>query len=270
MAIAFLLGKLGLPKGARIVEFGPGWGNTTLELARLGFDVTAVDIEPSFCEVIRQRALHHAVDVRVVEDNFFWAENVTEPYDAAIFFECFHHCDDHIRLLRALRRAVKPNGQVYFASEPIFPAYPVPWGVRMDGEALWAIRNFGWLELGFDEAYFREALARTGWAGLRHVSLDLPWASVWQVRPSNETTALPAGQFPPIRGSAALWDGSSLPAETCPVNDGERARIEQLEAELAAVYRSTSWAVTGPLRWARRRLTRRVRSGNYQELPTCI
>ena len=157
LAIAFLLCKLELPAGARVVEFGPGWGNTTLELARLGFDVTAVDLEPNFCEVIRARAAAAGVAINVVEADFFWAETVVEPFDAAVFFECFHHCDDHMRLLRALRRAVKPGGQVYLASEPIFPAYPVPWGVRMDGEALWAARNFR-----VDGAWVRRGLLPRG------------------------------------------------------------------------------------------------------------
>jgi 2-polyprenyl-3-methyl-5-hydroxy-6-metoxy-1,4-benzoquinol methylase len=245
LAIAFLLCKLQLPAGARILEFGPGWGNTTIELARLGMNVTAVDIEPRFCEIIRTRAAQHGVDVNVVEGDFFWAESVTDPFDAVIFFECFHHCDDHMRLLRALHRAVKPDGQVYFASEPIFPAYPVPWGVRMDGEALWAIRNFGWLELGFDAVYFQEALARTGWSAQRHPCQDVPWAAVWQASRSENTSLLPNGTYPPIRGNAASWDGLSVPLGSASETPGEVARLRR---ELDEIYRSTSWRMTKPLR----------------------
>ncbi|MDQ2804605.1 MAG: class I SAM-dependent methyltransferase [Pseudomonadota bacterium] len=131
-AIGFLLRHLDLPAGARVLEFGPGWGNTTLALALLGMHVTAVEIAPSFCEVIRTRAAQDGLAIEVIESDFFWAETVTEPYDAVIFFECFHHCDDHVRLLRALHGAVKPEGTVYFASEPITPDYPIPWG-RADG-----------------------------------------------------------------------------------------------------------------------------------------
>ncbi len=177
-AIGLLLRTMQLAPGARVLEFGPGWGNTTMALAQLGFDVTAVDIEPRFCELIRRRAAQLGVPVTVVNGDFFWVESARERFDAVVFFECFHHCSDHLRLLRALHGAITEDGHVYFGSEPILTEYPVPWGVRMDGKSLWAIRNFGWLELGFREEYFRHALHRAGWAAKRHTS-DLAWVTVW-------------------------------------------------------------------------------------------
>ena len=39
MAVGWLIRAMALPPGSRIVEFGPGWGNTTLALARLGHHV---------------------------------------------------------------------------------------------------------------------------------------------------------------------------------------------------------------------------------------
>jgi len=179
-AIGHLLRSMSLPPGARILELGPGWGNTTLALAQLGFEVTAVDVEARFCEVIRRRAERLGVPVRVVNADFFWVESAAEIFDAVVFFECFHHCADHLRLLRAVQRVVGPEGRVYFGAEPVLADYPVPWGLRMDGEALWAIRQFGWLELGFSERYFRQALLRTGWLSRKSVSADLPWVTVWE------------------------------------------------------------------------------------------
>lgn len=251
-AIGFLLRTLDLPVGARVVEFGPGWGNSTLALALLGMEVTAVDIEPNFCRIIRERAAQNQVGIEVVQSDFFWAEEVTQPYDAAIFFECFHHCDDHLRLLRALRKAVKPGGKVYFASEPILPGYPVPWGLRMDGEALWAIRNFGWLELGFDEGYFRAALARTGWDVRKHACADMPWASVWEAW---GTEVEPVTHPNPEPAPAALAEPDSAPALQGPAAPTEREAA--LIRELDAVYRSTSWRTTAPLRAFKRLLPRR-------------
>ena len=179
-AVSFLLRCLRLQPGARILEFGPGWGNTTIALAQLGFAVTAVDIDPKFCDLLRRRAAQQSVAIDVVNADFLWVEQVERSFDAIIFFECFHHCADHLRLLAALHNAAHPETLVYFGAEPILPDYPIPWGLRMDGEALWAIGTHGWLELGFREAYFRSALNRTGWTGRLSRSADLPWISVWE------------------------------------------------------------------------------------------
>jgi SAM-dependent methyltransferase len=164
MARGFIIKTLGLAPPARIVEFGSGWGNLTLDLARLGFDVTAVEIEPRFCELIDARG-RDLDGLRVVESGMldFAAD---DPFDAAIFYEAFHHCADHLAMLGRLRALVRPGGRVLFAAEPVAPmAYP--WGPRLDGYSLWSTRTYGWLELGFDTDYFAEALARAGWAATR-------------------------------------------------------------------------------------------------------
>ncbi len=233
MGAGYLLHCLDLAPGARVLEFGPGWGNTTLAMAMIGLDVTAVDIEPDFCELIRRRASRQGVGITVVNADFFWAETVTEPFDAVVFFECFHHCSDHHRLLTALDRAVKPGGRVLFAAEPIMPDFPLPWGLRMDGESLWAIRHHGWMELGFNETYFHDALARAGWGVRKHALPGIEWAAVLEARRLTEMsfTAEPAAPPPP----------SPSPEDA-------------LRAELDAVYRSSSWRLTAPLRVLRRRL----------------
>jgi 2-polyprenyl-3-methyl-5-hydroxy-6-metoxy-1,4-benzoquinol methylase len=225
MGTGFLIHSLDLPPGARVVEFGPGWGNTTIAMAMTGLDVTAVDIEENFCELLRLRAQRHQLDnLKVVNADFMWAETVEEPFDAAIFFECFHHCADHMRLLKALQHAVKPGGRIYFGAEPINPEFPVPWGLRMDGESLWAIRSNGWMELGFSDAYFREALARTGWTVTKHVLPDLAWAAVWEARRSDqvapaqiedapEVPALPEIPTPPEIPTLAAAEPEVSPIE---------------------------------------------------------
>jgi SAM-dependent methyltransferase len=181
-AIGALLRRLEVKPGARILEFGPGWGNTTLALALLGFQVTAVDIEPRFCELVERRAALHGVTVDVVNADFTWAEQVSEPFEAAIFFECFHHSTDHRQLLRTLRSALIPDGRVLFGGEPISSDFPMPWGLRMDGQSLWSIRKHGWFELGFNEAYFIDALASEGWLATKFPSGDTPVADVWVAR----------------------------------------------------------------------------------------
>jgi SAM-dependent methyltransferase len=181
-AIAFLLRNIHLPPGAKVLDVGPGWGNTTLALAQLGFQVTALDIEARFCELIRERTHRVGVQVEVVNDDFFWIESVIGRFDAIVFFESFHHCADHQRLLRALGPALAPGGHIYFGAEPITPDFPVPWGIRTDGESLWAIRRHGWLELGFQPGYLRRALRQASLFAQTHISVDLPWINVWDAK----------------------------------------------------------------------------------------
>ena len=182
MAIGFLLRAMALPPNSRVLEFGPGWGNTTLALAKLGHRVTAVDVEPRFCDLIRRRAAHEGAEIEVVDGDFLWAEapEAQGRFDAVLFFECFHHCADHLRLLRALRGVLAPGGRVFFGAEPISPAFAMPWGLRLDGCSLWAIRKHGWMELGFRDDYFADALARTGWFGRKHACADPSWLTVWE------------------------------------------------------------------------------------------
>ena len=215
MAIGFLLRAMALPPGSRVLEFGPGWGNTSVALARLGHRVTVVDIEQRFCELIRRRAAHDRLEIEVVNADFLWVEQARSQFDAVLFFECFHHCSDHLRLLRALDGAVAPRGRVFFGGEPITPDFPMPWGLRLDGNSLWAIRKNGWLELGFRDDYFREALTRTGWTGRKMACPDPGWLSVWEASRDDAVAAAAIGlrfaaDAPEVKTQAGLRRGGSI------------------------------------------------------------
>src|SRR6202035_1985719 len=80
--------------------------------------------------------------------------------------ESFHHCADHLAMLRHLHDIVRPGGAVLFAAEPV-QRLDYPWGPRLDGLSVWASRTYGWLELGFDTGDFDRALGPAGWAGPR-------------------------------------------------------------------------------------------------------
>ena len=179
VAIGHIIKSLDLKTGTKIVEFGPGWGNTTIALAMMGFDVTAVDIEKNFCDLIKRRAENHGVDIEVINADFSWIEQIKDPVDAILFFESFHHASDHVRIIKALKNSVKEGGKVLFAAEPITPDFPIPWGLRLDGESLWAIRKFGWLELGYSEDYFVKTLRKYGWS-VEKLMFDHPWSTIYK------------------------------------------------------------------------------------------
>ena len=82
-------------------------------------------------------------------------------------------------MLDGLHRVLNPGGKVVLAAEPILESFHIPWGLRIDGESLWAIRTNGWLELGFQESYFIETCLRTGWSVQKHVTDVTPLGTVF-------------------------------------------------------------------------------------------
>jgi SAM-dependent methyltransferase len=177
LAIGYTIRALGLTPPGRILEFGPGYGKLTVELAQMGHRVTAVDVFPSFLEVVARRARMIGREVEVVCSEML-GYRPAERFDRVLFYECFHHCSDHVAMIRQLDGMVAENGAVVFAGEPIEDDFPMPWGVRLDGRAALAIRLHGWLELGFRTDYFLGLLARHGWEAERLESADVRWHRV--------------------------------------------------------------------------------------------
>lgn len=188
IAIGHLIRTINLPENSSILEFGPGWGNTTVWLARMGYEVTAIDIENRFINLIKKRAKQKSLEVEAIQGDFQFIHTTNRQWDAILFFECFHHCADHQALVKGLDRVIKPGGKVIFAAEPITDDFPIPWGFRLDGESLWAIRKNGWCELGFQETYFRELLAKNGWDINKHVCTETPWGTIFVATRQDETT----------------------------------------------------------------------------------
>jgi ubiquinone/menaquinone biosynthesis C-methylase UbiE len=182
MAIGHIMKTMALPPGSRVLELGPGWGNTTLALAQMGHHVTAIDIDPRFCELIAERARRAGVGIEVRQGDFAMVDALDSTFDAVLFFESFHHSADHLALLERLNQVVAADGALVFAAEPISDALPAPWCLRLDGESLWAIRKNGWFELGFQEQYFLTTLGRLGWTTTHSVCADTPWGSVYVAR----------------------------------------------------------------------------------------
>lgn len=186
LMVGLIIKTLSLPPEAKILEFGPGWGNTTLALSQMGYDVTAVDIEQRFLDIISARAAGLPTPPRTIRADFNVIEEVDETFDAILFYESFHHCSDHQWLVARLADHLRPGGQVMFAAEPIDEGLAMPWGLRLDGQSLWAIRNFGWLELGFTETYFHELMGRNGFSLEKYVYPVTDLGTIFVARPAQQ------------------------------------------------------------------------------------
>lgn len=175
IAWGWILRTLKLKSGQRVLEYGVGEGQVAIALARLGCEVSVVDIEPAYLESIHRQAKALGLDIETTLGEFGAVPASGGRFDAILFFESFHHCLRHHDFLRELHSLVTDEGVIAFSGEPITDpegpwkrAVPYPWGIRLDSLSVRAMKVHGWMELGFQEPYFRELLARTGWCYDKH------------------------------------------------------------------------------------------------------
>ena len=123
-------------KGKRVLEIGCGIGTDTINFARHGALVTAVDLSEESLVVARQRARVYGVEDRI---HFFQgsAEELdavihVEPYDLIYSFGVIHHTPHPERVLEQMRRYAKAETTV-----KIMVYYRPSWKV------LWVLLTYG-------------------------------------------------------------------------------------------------------------------------------
>ncbi|MGP9811914.1 class I SAM-dependent methyltransferase [Rhodopseudomonas sp. NSM] len=162
IAAGTILDSITKPPPARVLEMGVGWGNTALQIGLCGYDVTVLDIEQKYLDIVKRRFGREGLDVNCINGEFFSAEQIDGKFDIILFYECFHHCIEHVALLAMLKRKLNPGGIILFAGETIDNTLPFAWGLNPSGQGVWSIRHHGWMELTFTERYFLDLLHRAG------------------------------------------------------------------------------------------------------------
>lgn len=171
IATGMILKHSGVKPGDHALEYGAGFGQTALTLARLGVNVDTVDISPTFCESVRKQAEFFHVPLTVFEGRFGWNPRGDQKYDLILFYEAFHHCADFRSVVLDIKRHLAPGGRILLVGEPILRNasryVPYPWGLRLDAEPIAQVRRFGWLELGFTEEYILRLFTDAGFVARR-------------------------------------------------------------------------------------------------------
>lgn len=177
IAMGQILKRARLSAGARVLEYGAGYGQIALAFARSGVKTDTVDVNPAFCAAVNKLARRYKVPLKAHVGQF--GDNPAgEPgaYDVIYFYESFHHCLDFRAVIPRLKTMLKPGGRVLMAGEPVFeatnPTLPYAWGIRLDGECVAVMRQRGWMELGFQEDYLMRVFAEAGFTGVKHPSAD--------------------------------------------------------------------------------------------------
>ena len=103
-------------RGKKVLEVGCGIGTDTINFARHGAQVTAVDLSTKSLEVARERAAVFGLQDRI---RFFQAnaEELNqfvplEAYDLVYSFGVIHHTPHPERVLEHIRRYVKPGSTI--------------------------------------------------------------------------------------------------------------------------------------------------------------
>ncbi|MCJ2066313.1 class I SAM-dependent methyltransferase [Methylobacterium sp. J-088] len=151
-------------KYCKIIGFGSGWGNLAVPLARSGLDITIADIDQGFLDRTLRICQRENLSIAAIQGDFLEiASRSAIRYDVVLFQASFHHCFEFDNLLDLIRdNLLTDYGSILFFSEPIYKNLPFPWGLRYDGESLWAIMCNKWLELGFQEDFFAKLMILKG------------------------------------------------------------------------------------------------------------
>jgi SAM-dependent methyltransferase len=171
LGTGMLLKHSGLKPGDRALEYGAGFGQTALAMARLGVQVDTVDISAAYCRAVQQQADFFQVPLQAHQGHFGFNPRPGEPYQLVFFYESFHHCLEFDALVGTLKTLLAPGGRVVLGGEPIveaeYAAVPYPWGLRLHSETVAVVRQTRWMELGFSEAFLMELFRRHGFNGRR-------------------------------------------------------------------------------------------------------
>lgn len=150
-----------LQPGARVLDMGCGWGLSTEVLAFCGCEVTAVDINADFTDLVARRAGPRGYDVRTIRSSFDEFES-DDRFDLVLFYECLHHAIAPWTVIERLAGNVAAGGKIAFAGEPIQDLYWPQWGLRLDPHSVYSIRKHGWFESGWTADFLHRCFDRAG------------------------------------------------------------------------------------------------------------
>jgi ubiquinone/menaquinone biosynthesis C-methylase UbiE len=99
--------------GGRLLEIGCGIGVDSIQLARAGFDVTAVDLTEAAIDVARRFADERGVEIDFRTANAESLDFADSTFDVVYSFGVLHHTPDITKAVEEVRRVLKPGGTAY-------------------------------------------------------------------------------------------------------------------------------------------------------------
>ncbi len=99
-----------VPPAAQVLEVAPGPGFLSIELARRGLKVRAVDISKTFVGIARQNAAAEGAAVWFEQGNASELPIEDESVDFAVCRAAFKNFSEPVKALKEMRRVLRPGG----------------------------------------------------------------------------------------------------------------------------------------------------------------
>ena len=97
--------------GGAVLEVAPGPGYLSIEIAKRGYVVTALDISKSFVRIARENAAREGVDVDVRLGNAAAMPFAIASFDFVVCMAAFKNFSDPIAAINEMHRVLKPGGE---------------------------------------------------------------------------------------------------------------------------------------------------------------
>lgn len=98
------------PPPLKLLDLGVGTGWTSVFFAKRGYDVTGQDIAEDMIALAKENKKRNLVSNLDFITSDFESLTFDGVFDCAIFNESLHHAVDHEKAMRAVYKALKPNG----------------------------------------------------------------------------------------------------------------------------------------------------------------
>lgn len=155
---------LALPAGARILDVGCGSGWLAEYFARLGYDLTGIDISDELITMARERVerVPYGVDHETPLRCRFLTQDIelaplAEKFDAVICYDSLHHFEDERKVFRHLSAMLDVGGLLF-----ILEGHKPEAGSETEEELQEVMRRYGTLESPFSSEYLRALLDEQG------------------------------------------------------------------------------------------------------------
>lgn len=152
----YILRLLEVPKNAQILDLGVGPGWTSIFLAKIGYEVTGIDISPEMIRIADDRSKKENLKI-----NFLVADmesfDLAQKFDGILIYDSLHHCVDIEGVFRCCFRHLKSKGKLLFA-EPNFMH-------NIKGKH--ATKQYETTEKGYFPWYLKRILRRCGFVKVK-------------------------------------------------------------------------------------------------------